>query len=260
MSNQSQNHGFTYENIIREIIFNLNSESNNTDKYDISSANNIYNSNENISIKTTGNYTICCGDILRFFTYDFTKKNTIICVKYLQIEDSKEIECIYEIDYNSEMHRYLFGTITYQELENYIENIKKIPKNIKGQEAKEIFDYLKEKEQLQTLYNMNIMINPKVDSSQTRVQCSISNFQEKLKEFITYNSLRDCNQSNIIRLKEIPKLIDSPKRKRKRKGITKYNLLGICRNNKNMCKGYSKKNKDELVELLQKLDLMQDMP
>ena len=74
MSNQSQNHGFTFENQIRLNIFNLDSESNNTDKYDISSANNIYNSNENISIKTTGNGTICAGDILRFFTYDFTKK------------------------------------------------------------------------------------------------------------------------------------------------------------------------------------------
>lgn len=254
MSNQSQNHGFTYENLIRELIFNLNSESNNTDKYDISSSNNIYNPNENISIKTTGNYTICCGDILRFFTYDFSKRNTIICVKYLQIHDKKHVECVYEIDYNSEMHRYLFGSITYQELEEYVLKLKKIPKNIKGNEAKEIFDYLKEKVRLQALHNMNIMINPKVDSSQTRVQCSILNFKDNLNGFITYNSLRDCNQSNIIRLKEIPKIINSPKRRRN--GFTKDELLGICRNNKNMCSGYSNKKKDELLELLQKLNLM----
>ena len=69
MSNQSQKHGFIWENEIRNIIFNKKEESNNTDKYDI------ITDTENISIKTTGSNTICCSDILRFFTYDFNKKN-----------------------------------------------------------------------------------------------------------------------------------------------------------------------------------------
>jgi len=97
---QSQKHGFIWENEIRKKIFKMNSEINNTDKYDIPCCKNILNSNENVSIKTTGSENIYCSDILRFYDYEFKKKikNTIIVIKYKQQDNKKIIEKIYEIN------------------------------------------------------------------------------------------------------------------------------------------------------------------
>ena len=70
MNSQSQKHGFTFENSCRKEIFEIDIESNNTDKHDIPKEKNKYNKNENCSIKTTGSDIVCCGDILRFYDYN----------------------------------------------------------------------------------------------------------------------------------------------------------------------------------------------
>ena len=215
MLNQSQKHGFTYENSIKTIVFNLPLENNNTDTHDIPKDKNKYNKNENCSIKTTGSTTIYCADILRFYNYDFEKKNTIIVVSYKQTETHKIINHIYEIDYNKKCHELLFGNLPKEEIEKYVNGIKSIPTNIKGKDAKNIFNYLVEKTKLKNLYNNIIQINPKVDSKQSRVQCTIPNFEKNLKEFITYKSSSD--RPNIIRDKEIPLSIESCRRKRNTK-------------------------------------------
>ena len=99
MTGQSQKHGFIWENNIRETVFLLSSETNDTNIHDIPCDQNPFDSNENISIKTTGSNTIYCGDILRFFNYNFnTHKNTILVIKYRQISGNKTIQNIYEID------------------------------------------------------------------------------------------------------------------------------------------------------------------
>ena len=84
---QSQGYGLKKENDISTIVFNLSENNNNTKKYDIDSKENKLKQNENISIKTTKGDYIDCGDIIRFYNYDFTKKNTIIIIKYEQIND-----------------------------------------------------------------------------------------------------------------------------------------------------------------------------
>ena len=215
MSSQSQKHGFTYENNIRSIIFDLPLEKNNTDTHDIHKDKNKYNTNENCSIKTTGTNTICCSDILRFYNYDFEKKNTIIVVSYKQTDVHKIIKHIYEIDYNKKCHELLFGNLPKKEIEKYINGVKSIPTNVKGKDAKNIFNYLVEKTKLKKLYNNIIQISPKVDHTQSRVQCAIPNFEKNLKEFITYKSSSDT--PNIIRGKEIPLSIESGTRKRNTK-------------------------------------------
>ena len=145
---------------------------------------NKFNENENCSVKTTGSGTICCGDILRFYHYDFTEKNTIIIVHYKQTATEKIVEKIYELDYNADCHKLLFGDLPKEVLEKYVKNVKSIPKHIKDKQAKEIFSYLDEKKNLKEKYKYLIIINPKVDSSQSRVQCSISKniFKEDLKK------------------------------------------------------------------------------
>jgi hypothetical protein len=213
MSNQSQKHGFTFENYIRKYIFNLPEKSNDTSIHDICKEHNCYNNNENCSIKTTKSNIIYCSDILRFYNYNFDEKNTIIVVQYLQIENRKHVKHIYEINYNKECHELLFGNLPLCEIEKYVNNVKSIPKNINGDKAKSIFNYLEEKDKLNEKYNFKININPKIDSkNQRRVQCSINNFENVLQKFITYKST--TTEPNILRKKPILPFINSATRKR----------------------------------------------
>lgn len=73
--------------------------------------------------------------------------------------------------------------------------------------------YLNEKKKLSK--NSLIQINPKVDSKQSRVQCSIPNFETTLQNFIRYMS--SCEYPNLIRNKEIALSIESLRRKRNNK-------------------------------------------
>ena len=244
---QSQKHGFTWENIIRKIIFELVDIKNDTNIHDIPKSNNKLKEGENCSIKTTGSCTICCGDLLRFYNYDFDDINTIIVIKYTQTDTHKNIKNIYEIDYNKECHKLLFGDLPKEVLERYVKGVKSIPAKTKGNEAKAIFDYIKEKKEIGKKYNHLISINPKVDSSQSRVQCSINNFEKKLKKFITYKSSDD--KPNILRDKEIISSIKSSRRSRG--GIKKDHLRELCRQH-GIYKGNSRLLKNELIELLKK--------
>ncbi len=246
MSSASQSHGFDWENEIRKDIFNLPQEANNTDKYDVPKEKNILDINENVSLKTSGSECICTSDILRFYKYDFESKNTLILIKYSQDGDNKTIQTIYEINYSKELHTYLFGDLSEQEIINYVSNVKKIPPSIKGDEAKQIFDYLVEQKKIYQKHpTLKLKINPKVDSSQSRVQCSID-IKDIPEQFITYNSIRDTSKPNFIRGKEIKLSIYSPPRKRG--GITVAKLKDICKQNK--IKGYTKLNKQGLIDIL----------
>ena len=92
---------------------------------------------------------------------------------------------------------------------------------------------------------MKLKVNPKVDSSQSRVQCSID-IKDIPEEFIRYNSIRDTSKPNFVRGKEINLSINSPPRK-KVKDITVAKLKNICKENK--IKGL-KLNKEDLIDLL----------
>jgi hypothetical protein len=75
---QSQSHGLIYDNMIRVNVFKLPPCKNDTKKYDVCCSENIFDNEENISIKTSGNKNIDCGDILRFYDLEEGKKVTII--------------------------------------------------------------------------------------------------------------------------------------------------------------------------------------
>ena len=242
---QSQKHGFTLENDIRVRVFGLKSEENNIDKHDIPKQKNKYDNNENCSIKTTCSETICCSDILRFYNYNFNEKNTIIVIKYEQVDTLKILQHIYEIDYNAECHKLLFGDLSKEVIIKYICGVKTIPANVKGKEAIKIFDYKDEKKKLEQ-YNYKIQINPKIDSTQSRVQCSISNFEELLKNFITYKSPDEF--PNRIRGIDIISSIISPPRSRGGFGVKK--LKDMCRDNG--IKRYSGLRKTQLIDMLTK--------
>ena len=244
-NSQSQGHGFRFENSTRASIFDMSPENNNTDKHDIPKEKNKYDKNENCSIKTTGSTTICCGDLGSYNDYNFDEKNTLIVIKYKQEGPYKILLCIYEIDYNVDCHKHLFGHLTKEDIEKYVEKVKSIPKNVGGEEAKNIFDYLGEKKKLEKKYALKIQINPKVDSSQSRVQCSIPNFEETLKDYITYKSSLDA--PNRVRGKYIIPSIISPCRSRG--GISCKKLKDMCRDNG--IKKYSKLRKAQLINFLE---------
>lgn len=189
MKTQSQHHGFYFENEIKSKVFHLNPNVNDTKKYDIECSENLLNPNENISIKLTSGPNIDCGDIIRFYSYDFQYKNTIIVGFYNQLnENEKKIYQVMEIDYNEKFHNILFGNISLSEIKDYVDIIKGIPP---GKINKTDKNYLILKKELQNKYNMYINISPKVDSkNQRRVQCSIPKIKDLLKkypEFIIYN-------------------------------------------------------------------------
>lgn len=174
---QSQAHGLFWDSEIREKVFGLDKCINDTTKYDICCEQNKFDCNENISIKVSGNNNIDCGDILRFYDIDTEKKTTIILIRYKQINTIKEITEILEIDYNENLRKILFGTIPRKVLEGYVNYIKSIEP---GEVSKEIKKKYKDcKIKMQTEFDMNINISPKVDSKrQRRVQCSIPKINE----------------------------------------------------------------------------------
>ena len=128
MKGQSQKHGFNFENEIKTKVFGLQPTSNDTDTHDVNCGLNKYDNNENVSIKISGGNNIDCADIIRFYSYDFSQKNTIIAGFYTQITSTeKKITSIIELDYNEKLHNILFGGITLDELNEYVNLVKSIP-------------------------------------------------------------------------------------------------------------------------------------
>jgi hypothetical protein len=179
---QSQSHGLYWDNEIRVKVFGLDQCINDTKKYDIDASENKLDPSENVSIKTSSNNNIDCGDILRFFNGDFTKKYTIILIRYTQKDNYKCIKEILEIAYTSALRDYLFGTACQDVLQQYVDFIKAIPSGPVAEEIKK--EYKVQKCELQKTHNMAINISPKVDSkSQRRVQCSIPKLDALLEQF-----------------------------------------------------------------------------
>ena len=211
---QSQSHGLFWDNEIRERVFGLSSCKNDTKKYDINCEENKFDPLENISIKTSSSNNIDCGDILRFFNGDFTKKYRIILIRYSQLEDKKMIKEIIELDYTIELRNYLFGSITEEILTSYVNSIKLIPHGNVSNDIKTTYKKLKNK--LQKEHNMKINISPKVDSSkQRRVQCSIPKVEKLIEQFPEIIISRTT--SPIVRGVAITSIINSGIRKRNKK-------------------------------------------
>ena len=205
---QSQAHGLFWDSEIRKKVFNLPECKNDTQKFDVLCNNNIFNTKENISIKTSGNKNIDCGDILRFYDRD-ESDITIILVRYAQLDNHKKITEIIEVNYTEALRDILFGSVTREILEEYVQQIKNIPNGNVSSECKK--EYIQTKNHIQKQYNMKINISPKVDSKkQRRVQCSIPKIDElfyNYPQFIISKTNEHC-----IRCIQITPVIESTKR------------------------------------------------
>lgn len=210
----SQKHGFDMENQVRTKVFGLQPSKNDTNTHDIPHHLNKFDGNENVSIKMTGNNNVDCGDIIRFHGYDFAQQNTLLIIRYKQLGDQKKIVEILELDYNSEMHGLLFGTITLAELTEYDQMIKALAR---GKVSTELCrQYKLRKNELQRLHNMWIRISPKVDSkTQRRVQCSIPKIDELIFKYPQFIKSRSpVEMPSLVRGIQIVDAITSARRVR----------------------------------------------
>ena len=122
----------------------------------------------NYSIKTTGKMTVECADILKRMS---EKEYKLIVGCYNQRGENKIFHTQYEFFITSDDSLKLWGDMTYEQIEQFVNFVKAIPPGKEGQK-----NTLKErnilKKQIQCK-NSLMKINPKVDSkNQRRVQCS----------------------------------------------------------------------------------------
>lgn len=211
---QSQGHGFAIEDDLRQKVWKLDKCHNNTYAFDIHKDRNLWNPNEHVSIKTMKGYTCCFGDVRRFYDRcDENDRITLLIVRYTQEAGEKHIQEIVEMDYSEELKTLLFGTITRQEIEEYVSLICAIPSGKVSKSVRE--DYIKRKKELQEKHQMRIHISPKVDSKgQRRVQCSISQLDKMWEQFPQFILTRTTDQ---VRGIPITTTYASPPRIRKAK-------------------------------------------
>ncbi|ABT14941.2 hypothetical protein NY2A_B542R [Paramecium bursaria Chlorella virus NY2A] len=208
---QSQHHGFVFENELRHKVFLIPTRSNDVNTHDISKNQNRFDAIENISIKTTGKKDICCGDIIRFYDYDFSDANTMIVGQYTQTTTHKKIDRIIEIKYDKKLHEVLFGTITRDELIAYVDMVKALPRGRISKSKRD--EILSMKKELEKTHGMYIQISPKIDSgNQRRVQCRIRNVDDLVEK--NPENLLSISTTGVVRGIAINTIIASYRRNR----------------------------------------------
>lgn len=135
----------------------------------------------NASIKATGKKTVECADILKRIE---EKEYRLIIGCYDQEGGNKIFHTQYEFFITPDDSPKLWGDMTYEQMEQFVNFVKAIPFGKEGQK-----NTLKERNILQKQVqckNSLMKINPKVDSkNQRRVQCSFK-LDEILSSGIEY--------------------------------------------------------------------------
>ena len=124
------------------------------------------------SIKTTNGNKIDCGDILR--RRQETDYNLVVGV-YAQCEDNKVFHTEYTFYIRPEHEQKLWGSMSYDQLKEYDDFIKSIPYGQEKETKEERTSRKKSIEDKDALF----VINPKANTQQRRVQCSL-----KIKQMI----------------------------------------------------------------------------
>jgi hypothetical protein len=204
---RSQEFGFQIENHFR-VLCGLSEKKNDTCIHDISKAENPFDPEENISIKTVGNNSIDCGDVLRLYDYNYAEKHTMIIFRYKQVAEKRVIKEIIEVIMNEEFKRVMFGSAARSQIEALVKYVKGIPKNQRS--AEEAATYKKMAKDLRESAGGLICYAPKVDTkSQRRVQCSIRNLNEFMR---THPELIKDKSIDTVRGKKMTLEFDCPKR------------------------------------------------
>jgi len=119
------------------------------------------------SIKTTGNNSICCSDIIRMMQH---KDYRLIVGCYTQKGDTKVFHTEYNFVIKPQDYDKLWGTMTYEQVKEFDKYVKAYSGDNKDRDArkKEREDYKDNISDKNALMN----IHPKLSGKQLRVQCS----------------------------------------------------------------------------------------
>lgn len=204
---ESQQHGFLWESEIKTKVFGLTGPDPYTAVHDVDRNRNTLNSNENVSIKTAGNTTLCMGDALRVFDYETGVEHTCVALQYVQREQRKILTSVYELDLTK--REILWKNVTKQDVEELDRLVRSMPANKRDAE---IDKAIKQKKKELNAKSGAIKFNPKIDSkTQRRLQCSIP-------KFATYPELiKSSTTQPIVRGVEISASIESGRRVRNRR-------------------------------------------
>jgi hypothetical protein len=184
---ENQQHGFLWESEIKTKVFALVGSDQYTAIHDVDRSRNIFNSAENVSIKTTGSDTLCMGDAARVFGYEEGVEHTCIVVQYTQNIGRKDLIHVYELDLTA--RGTLWGQVTKEDVDSLNNLVRSMPP---GARDSEIDRTITQKKNELNAKSGAIRFNPKLDSkTQRRLQCSIPGFK-------TYASLIKTSTSNPI--------------------------------------------------------------
>jgi hypothetical protein len=191
-----QAHGFSWEKEIISSVYGATNEELKEIKYngkiDLPAKFNRLD-NCDLSIKTSGTKnTICMSDCLRVFDSVSSKKPIhVVCLRYIQKGNTKNITSIIEIDLTDSCDL-LFGTLTRLQIEELDKLVKSVPLKRKPTEEEHTKMYILQKS-LQKLSSA-IYLNIKCDTSNSRLQCSFNRFEQ----FIKKNPTRVVAKSDIV--------------------------------------------------------------
>jgi len=214
-TSESNGHGKAWELDIQKEVYGIKKTYKHTEKYDIPKEDNLLH-HKNVSIKTSGSMNICMSDIRRLLN---SENMDVVCIIYQQNGDIKEAIKTVVFDFDEfkgtlikdlEKCNYtLEGWL--KQIDDYVNYVKKLPKDYypisKKLPQKEKEHLIKKKPLCEGL--KYFVVNPKIDSSQQRVQCSINLNKIDIKKKIS--------EGGVLFGKEYTKSIVSSTRNRKKK-------------------------------------------
>ena len=139
---------------------------------------------KNYSIKTAKGNKVDCGDILRRMS---EKSYTVVVGQWRQDGGTKVIHTEYTFNVKPEDYSKLWGSMTYEQVKEFDQYVKSIPKTREGQQSTKA-ERTRRKSEI-ACKDALMVIHPKVDSkSQRRVQCSFK-IDEMIAAGIEYTKM-----------------------------------------------------------------------
>lgn len=192
-----QNHGFIWESDLLRNIYGMTeaekSQIGYTEKFDLPARFNHLES-ANISVKCIGEKNaICMGDAVRVFD-EVSQLETndihLTVIHYKQVGETKEVVSIKELNLTNSKDL-LFGSLTREQVIELDRLIKAVPQKRAPTEEEKKAIKLKQS----TLNKLSgfLQFNPKVNTQQSRLQCSFS--CKSFQEFLNKNPGRIVAQS-----------------------------------------------------------------
>jgi hypothetical protein len=219
-TSESQGHGKAWEVDIQKRVYGIPLEIINgyshTSKYDIPAKDNILHK-KNVSIKTSGDMNLCMSDVRKFLN---SENMDVVCIIWRQITPKKKQAMktvVFDFDdfkktliedlskYNYTLEGWL------KDIDDYGNYVKNLPKDYYIESKNKLRsqkEHIIKKTEL--CKNINyFQVNPKIDSKQQRVQCSINLNKIDIEKTIT--------DGGMLFDKEYTKQIHSSSRKRHKK-------------------------------------------